>query len=144
MKTKFIIPLALLIVVLGVNVQTGHAEDSYMVKTFWEKQAQAVETILNTFVKGGSKETYAEALFKLVQAESGLMAYGVPFNDSRLVSRLAKGLEKSEPEVFAYRLFKSRIREYTGRGTGRPGDTLEGSIFNVSERGSNASVKINF
>ena len=144
MSIKSLLLVVVFLAGLGINAQTARADDDYMVKRFWANQEEAISDIMIIFARGGPKKEYGDALLKLVQAESGLMAYGVPFNDSRLVSHLAKGLNRSAPEVFAYRLFKLRVESLTGFRPGPPGETLEGSAFRVLARGSSRTVKINF
>lgn len=129
---------------LALNTHTAHAEEGFMVKSFWANQERAIGEVMDIFAIGGSKKKYADAMLRLVQSESGLMAYGVPFNDQRLVSRLARGLKRSEPEVFAYRVFKLELENYIGFKPDSPSDTLEGLTFKITEKDSLAKTKVGF
>ncbi len=110
---------------------------------FWEDQGEAGDKLMQELCNGGSRQEMVAAVKLLVQAESGLMAYGVNFNDVRLYSRQAKGLKPTDIERFAALVFIKRMSD-VGFALQPAQSSFDGRRFDISRSGGSDSERIKF
>jgi hypothetical protein len=113
-----------------------------MIGMFQADQREAVEGSLKKWCDGADSRELVNDIQRLVEAESGLIAYGFNMNDKRLFSRLAKDMNMDIPK-FVARLFFERMAQ-EGFKPGPAQATFAARRFDVSRRSGGDSERIDF
>lgn len=110
----------------------------YMISRMWERQESGVQGLLQCFKRDCHPAEYKEPLVQIISSETNLMAYGISPKNQRLVSNMASDVKStSDFPIFAYRVFKKKLKELTGFSPSPEGAFL-GNKLRVIPRDGNA------
>jgi hypothetical protein len=140
---KLIAAAFVVAVFLAGSEQTVSAGDGDAIGFFWQQHERSVNGIMTAWRSGAPHTAYGGSLQELVSSEAGLLAYKVPSSHPKMYSRLAENLPGNNPEVFAWRLFRERLKE-SGVAVGNPGSTLAYTSFIVREIASGRDGSVRF
>jgi hypothetical protein len=117
-------------------------EADYMISRMWERQEIGVQGLLQCFKRDCPPAEYKEPALQIISAEINLMAYGISPKNQRLISNLASDVKStSDYPVFAYRVFKKKLRELTGFSLS-PEGAFAGNRLRVIPREGNSARPI--
>jgi len=136
MKKIIFMAIAAILCVEGIAM-AGEAD--YMISRMWARQDSGIQGLLQCFKRDCAPAEYKEHALQIISAEINLMAYGISPKNQKLVSNLASDVKStSDYPIFAYRVFKKKLKEVTGFSPS-PEGAFSGNRLRVFPREGNTA-----
>jgi hypothetical protein len=113
------------------------------VDMFFKDKVRYEKEIVSAWAQGNGRPAIANGFKGLLRAESALIAYGVPWNDPRLIMHELEGLPPTEVERFALRIFLKKLKNLGVAPEGAEA-TFTGRKFRVTRVGTGNSFAVRY
>ena len=146
MKKRIFLLIGSILMAMSGPVQAGGADQiktGEMRELFWEDQSKAIDNMMRGLCDGRSRAELIVTVKELLQAESGLLAYGLDFNDKRLYSRLGRDVGPTEVERFVGLIFSQRMNDM-GFAPRSAQATFAGRQFRIGYTADTDTERIHF